>query len=124
MSNKKKILIIDDELAIAEMVTEFCSTLDLDSLVLEDGKKALETVLRYQPDLILLDLIMPDVSGLEILKILKNNKQTVSIPIFIVSVAIDSEEVSEALRLCQGTVSKPIHIKKLKEKINSILFPS
>ena len=117
---KKRILVVDDESAIAEMVMEFCGTYGFDTQVMESGVGILETVQSFRPDMIILDLLMPGLSGVDVLKILRSHEETRSIPVLIVSVAADTDMIEEALRFSQGFLSKPVHMNALKEKLDQI----
>ena len=117
----KKILIIDDEPAIAGLISEFCSMFGFETRVLNSGAGALEEVRSYQPDLITLDLVMPEISGVEVLKILKKNEDTQSIPVLIISSLGDFHDVRKIVEQCQGILEKPIRANSLKSKIEMAL---
>lgn len=118
---KKKILIVDDEKAISEMVSEFCKSFGFDTKVLSSGHSILEQVRAYKPNLILLDLLMPGLSGIQVIKVLKEHEDTKHIPVMILSVAADSEEAKEILELCECVLAKPVTAEILKEKLQTVL---
>ena len=122
-SPKKKILIIDDEASIAELIADFCQHLGFKTKTLNGGEDILQEVKAFSPDLITLDIIMPEHSGLEIIEMLKHDEDTSAIPVLIVSGIGGNESVEEALKKSKGVLSKPIKIGTLKEKIESVLNP-
>ena len=121
---KKKILVIDDEAPIAELIAEFCEILGFKTMVINSGKDVLETVKSFHPDLITLDLNMPDIPGAKVLAVLKKNSETEPIPVVIISAIAESNSTElndERIKLSQAIMSKPIQIKKLKEKLSTFL---
>lgn len=79
----KKILIIDDEEAILRMYKDALA--DYTVMTAKDGKEGLRTAQKDQPDLIYLDIIMPEFNGLDVLKKLKENKATTEIPVILLT---------------------------------------
>ncbi len=117
-----KILIIEDDLSQAELLKNFISmwgyTIHLES----DGIKGLEAVYTFQPDLILLDIYLPNKPGLEILKEIRKNQEYELIPIFVMS-ADNSEEV-KIVTMSNGAnefIPKPIKMADLIMKIQAAL---
>lgn len=97
---RKKMLVVDDDVQIADLIAEFCEFFWISTRVLSGGKNVLDVVKSYRPDLDTLDVLMPGVSGLEILSALKSDDETRSVPILIISAAYDSEIVGDC-RLAQ-----------------------
>ena len=116
--NKKKILIVDD---VASNIHMLSSMLKEEYLIVaaKDGEKALELSSKEQkPDLILLDIVMPDMDGYEICKRLKASNETKNIPIIFVSSLNDVNEHERAI-VCGGNdyITKPVNKEVLKNKI-------
>ena len=123
--SQKKVLIIDDEAGVADMISEFFTVFGFNTKTLLNGKTALEVVRSFGPDLITLDLNMPEISGLEILALLKKDEKSRHVPVLIISV--DAESVSaleDVMNQCQGILNKPVKMKALQEKIGKILTPA
>jgi len=101
MAKKKKlILIAEDEKDIRDIYKIKCEHEGFDIIEAEDGDIALEMLEQgKKPDLILLDLIMPKMSGYEVLKNIRKNPKYKKIPIFILSNLGQEVEVKEGLRL-------------------------
>lgn len=122
MSENARILIIDDECPVADLLSEFCQAKGFETTVLNRGENVLESVKSWQPDLITLDIVMPGISGIEILARLKGDQETRPIPVLIISVKDESaEEVKKILSLCQGILRKPIKMQTLHDKIEAIM---
>ncbi|HAP43941.1 MAG TPA: response regulator, partial [Spirochaetaceae bacterium] len=102
MDTKKRILIVDDEQINLEFFDVMLSKLGFDIHLAENGHEALEAVRRLNPDLIILDNIMPRLTGWEVTKILKNDpeySQFADIPIIMFSALDDVRDKVEGLEL-------------------------
>jgi two-component sensor histidine kinase/CheY-like chemotaxis protein len=99
MSTKPRetILVIEDEQAIRESITGYLEDLDYPILAAENGRKGIDLIKTRHPDLVLTDLRMPEVSGIEVLSYVKQNFP--DMPVIIVSGANVFHDVVEALRL-------------------------
>lgn len=118
---KKKILILDDESPIAELIGDFCGLLGFETKVLNSGENIVQVVREFQPDLITLDMVMPGMSGLEVLEVLKTDEDTKVIPVIIISSIANNLAMEGLVNQCKGILAKPIHMDKLQEKINKAL---
>ena len=117
----KRILIIDDEGNIADMIAAFCQSYGFETRVLNDGVVALEVAKEFKPDLITLDLVMPGTTGFEVVEILKKDPETKNIPIIVISSYGWSEEAARAFNMTKSVVIKPVTRKVLGEKIETVL---
>jgi len=119
---KKTILLVDDEPDFVETVEFFLSGSDYQVLVAKNGKNALEQVKNQKPDLILLDVMMPEMDGLEACKRLKKDPATNSIPIIMLTAKGRKEDVVEAIAAgADSYVVKPFNLTDLVERIEGIL---
>lgn len=119
----KKILIIDDEKDFGFFVKQNLELVGGYSVIVAtSGKDGIAAALRYKPDLILLDVIMPQMSGFEVLQELKNGTATTMIPVIMLT-AVDTDEAKEkALGLYnEDYIVKPVAISELKAKIDAVL---
>ena len=66
-----KILICDDDQIITDSLSEYLSAMDYEILAVNDGNEAIENFLSYNPDLVLLDIMMPRLNGLDLIKIIR-----------------------------------------------------
>ena len=92
---KRTILIIEDEGLLRELLVEKMQIEGFNTLDAPDGDIGLEIALREQPDMILLDLLMPKVGGMEVLKILREDERGRSIPVIILSNLSEKEVIAE-----------------------------
>jgi two-component system OmpR family response regulator len=119
----KKILIIDDEKDFGFFVKQNLELVGGYSVIVTTGgKDGIAAALRYKPDLILLDVIMPQMSGFEVLQTLKDGTATTMIPVIMLT-AVDTDEAKEkALGLYnEDYIVKPVAISELKAKIDAVL---
>ncbi|GAB1544630.1 hypothetical protein NUACC21_73060 [Scytonema sp. NUACC21] len=93
-SEKSQVLIIEDSVTAAEQIARYLSELNMSAIIYSMGEGAIDEALRIQPSLIILDLLLPKLSGWEVLKQLKAHPQTLNIPILVISVV---DERSQAL---------------------------
>ena len=121
MGKRKKVLVVDDESPIAEMIAEFCQSFGFDTMILNSGEDVLKVVKSLRPDLITLDLIMSEVSGIEVLEALKADEETRNVPVIVISSLGNSGSAHEVLKLSQGFLSKPLKMEALEEKIETVL---
>lgn len=95
MSTKAKIAIIEDDVAIAGMYESKLSASGYDVKVAENGKVGLELIASFRPDIILLDLMMPVMNGLEVLQKLKDEPELTRAKIVILSNMGDTETTAK-----------------------------
>ena len=117
---KKKILVIDDESPIAEMIAEFCVSFGYEAKVTTTSENVLQTVKDYQPDLITLDLLMPEISGLEVMEELREDQITRNIPIIIIS-SLAGTPVADQIERSELVLSKPIRMSHLEGVLSEVL---
>lgn len=85
MDTKKKILLVEDDEALANV---YRSRLDIEGFTTEwvaNGEEALSTAVKFKPDLILLDVMMPKISGFDVLDILRNTPETANIHVIMLT---------------------------------------
>jgi PleD family two-component response regulator len=118
---KPKILIVDDEPINVELLEGYLSN-DYDIMKAYNGNEAMKIVGTNPPDLIILDIMMPGINGIEVCKIIKNDEKTMSIPIVIVTALNEREVRIKAIEA--GTddfLNKPIDILELTTRVKSLL---
>lgn len=97
MAKTKKILIVDDEKFVVKALTEKLVLEGFSTDLAYDGQEALLKVNQVKPDLILLDIIMPKLDGISVLKKLKASTETKDIPIIILTNLYDDKKVNEVM---------------------------
>jgi signal transduction histidine kinase len=122
MKERQTILIVDDVPANIGVLVEFLEDQQFRVLVARDGEEALERCQVVQPDLILLDVMMPGIDGLETCRRLKQHSDTVQIPVIFMTALTDSDNVVAAFD-AGGVdyVTKPIRITEVLARINTHL---
>lgn len=122
MSQKAKVLIVDDEPFNVDVLQQELEELDYQVITASNGKEALEQIKKHQPDLILLDLMMPVLDGFAVLAEVKADAVLRDIPVIIVSAEHDSKSVVKGIK--QGAddyITKPIDAEHLKSKLKDHL---
>ncbi len=116
-----KILIVDDEDNIRHLLKVAFED-DFDIAMAVDGVEAFETALKWNPDLIVSDIMMPRLDGYGLYRKLKSRPETSSIPFVFLSAKKDVEEKVVGLEMgADDYITKPFSIKELKAKIRSII---
>lgn len=122
MSKQISVLVIDDEQHIRDL---FASHPALDGFVVtlaSDGRKGIDLARRYKPDVILLDWMLPDMDGMEVLAELKKDPNTANAPIFMLTAKKDPSDVGKAI--CKGVdgyFAKPFDIASLARTLRQKL---
>lgn len=117
-----KILHVDDEIDIRE-ITQLSLELDptFDVLSAESGAMALRKMSDFTPDVILLDMMMPDMDGPSLLKILRDRPETANIPIIFMTAAAQRQMVDDLKSLgAIGVISKPFDPMMLGEEVKAL----
>ncbi len=99
MANNKTVLIIDDDTTLCDMYTEELRAKGYDVKKTHNGVNGLSSAIKEQPDIILLDIMMPKMNGFDTLKKLKANAKTSKIPVIILSALMQEENKKQALSL-------------------------
>jgi len=122
MHNHKKILIVDDETINLDFFDVMLSKLGFIVENAKDGVEGLEKVKRFFPDLILLDNIMPRMSGWELTRILKNDEKYKDIPIVMFSALDDVKDKVEGFELgVDDYITKPFNFSEVLARIRAVL---
>lgn len=119
---KSKILIADDNLTNVELIEAYLDGLDCQTAVAVDGRDTLAKVAEFQPDLILLDIMMPKLSGFEVCKMLKRDATTQHIMILMVTALNESGDIERAVSAgCNDFLSKPVNKLELLKRVENLL---
>lgn len=120
----KQILIVEDEPVFRSLLDNYLSSLGAGTLLAWDGMDALEKLGQFTPDLLICDLAMPRMNGLELVEHIRNEgNQT---PILVISATENMSDIAQALRLgVQDVLLKPIKdLNRLKETVLSCIYPA
>ena len=119
MSLLRRILVLDDDTdirTIVRMSLEFTGSFEV--IECSEGSRALSMVKETKPDLVLLDVMMPDIDGPSVLKILRDDPQTTSIPIIFLTAKLQSSDVASFQKLgALGVIGKPFDPMTLGDTI-------
>jgi putative two-component system response regulator len=120
----KRIAIIDDEPHIIALVRKYLRDVGYENFIsINDASTALSSLRAEQPDLVLLDLRMPKVNGLEILKEIRADKLLKAVPVLIFTSATDMETRVESLQLgANDYCEKPLHVGELQVRVRNTLM--
>lgn len=116
---KQKILIVDDDNNIAELISLYLMKECFDTMIVEDGEKALEQFGQFQPNLILLDLMLPGIDGYQVCREIR---RTSNVPIIMLSAK--GEVFDKVLGLELGAddyIIKPFDSKELVARVKAVL---
>lgn len=116
------ILIVDDTPTNLDVISEALSDEGFDLAIATSGERALQQVERRQPDLILLDIMMPGMDGFETCRRLKENSKTSDIPIIFMTALADTDSKVQALELgAVDYITKPFHDKEVLARVRTHL---
>ena len=120
--SKSRILIADDNLPNVELLEVYLSDVDCEVAVAADGRETLQKVAEFRPDLILLDIMMPKLSGFEVCKHLKQDPATRDVLILMVTALNEQGDIERAVVAgCDDFLSKPINRLELVKRVENML---
>jgi len=116
------VLVVDDNQQNLELLQAYLEDVDCQAVPARDGLEALEIIAEDPPDLILLDVMMPKMSGFEVCKRIKNDPKTTDIPVIMVTALNEFGDIERAID--SGTddfLSKPVNKLELLTRIKTML---
>lgn len=117
-----RVLIVDDEGATRRLLADLVQTWGYTAELAENGYDALRLAKAVAPDVILLDLLMPEMDGMTVLNVLKDTEQTRHIPIIIVTAVDDMGKAVECLdRGAEDVLLKPVHPAFLGSRVRGVI---
>lgn len=120
--SREQIIIIEDEADIRDVLEYNLEREGYKVLTAVDGQKGLELIQEKIPDLVLLDLMLPKLDGLEVCRRLKNDAETTSIPIIMVSAKGEERDIVLGLELgADDYISKPFSPKELLARVKAVI---
>ena len=116
-----RILIVDDECDLVELVRLRLAGLGCEFIVANDGVHALSQARQFKPDLILLDILLPDLDGLSVCEILRRQPATLETPIIFIS-ALSGDVTKRTVAMhAEDFFTKPLDFARLKHRIGELL---
>jgi DNA-binding response OmpR family regulator len=118
------VLVVDDEHDTAELIRDTLRTEGLRTQVAHHGRQALELIARKKPDLVILDIMMPEMSGFEVLEALGRDQGTAGIPVLVLTARGDENDARRGLELgARRYMSKPFDVRALIAEVRRHLRP-
>jgi DNA-binding response OmpR family regulator len=118
----RKILLVDDSETILQMEQMILAKEPYELLVARDGAEGVARALECNPDLILMDVVMPRMSGFEALRELRGNQQTSTVPVVMVTTQAEAESIETGYASgCSDYIVKPIDSMELIAKVRDLL---
>lgn len=122
--NKKIVLVADDDDATRAFLSAAARKLGHETVLVDNGKDAFEQAKKLRPDLILLDILMPDIDGYTDLRLLRLNWRTRDIPIVVISGYADQSDADRCLTAgANFFLPKPATVAQVRTVINKFLAP-
>ncbi len=118
--SQKTILIVDDEKEMCETVSQVLTPRGYHVLMAHTGRDALALAKQHKPDLIILDLMLPDTDGWRVCQQLKKEESLKSVPVIMLSGLVDDKPEKGPLELGDAYLSKPFEMRALLEKIRDL----
>ena len=119
---ENRILIADDNQTNVELLETFLLDLDCQIEYASDGAETMEKVASFQPDLILLDVMMPKLNGFEVCKKVKSSPETSQIMILMVTALNELGDIERAVEAgCDDFLSKPVNKVELLKRVRNML---
>lgn len=120
-TNYKSILVIEDNHAIMDVITLILQSESYKVTGLGKGADILTRIDEIKPDLLILDIMLPDGDGREFLKTIRTNPQTENLPVLMISAKYTAQNVQHGEFLPNGFLPKPFDIDELLNQIEGIL---
>jgi two-component system phosphate regulon response regulator PhoB len=116
-----KVIVVEDSIVIAKAIKIILGSEDIEVEHVINSHKAVETISSQKPSLVILDLMMPGVSGIDIFKELKAKSDTKSIPVLILSAKTDAMKWYEELKDCDKFMKKPFDNDELLKSVKELI---
>jgi len=123
-TNKKPvILVIDDDDVNRLVLDSLLKKNHINCIMAESGEVGIQKAIQNVPDIILLDIFMPDENGFDILSMIKENEQLKNIPVYIFSILENEADIQKAYRIgATGFITKPFDMNDVVEKLKNVII--
>jgi len=119
---KSKILIVDDDSKSQNILSKYIEHMGYQPLTVSTGFDAIKAVQSQKPDIVILDIMLPDMNGLDVLSILKTNPDTYEVPVIIVTALDDEYQRIKSKEIgADDFITKPVSFQEMRGRINSIM---
>lgn len=121
----KKVLIVDDSQTFVMFTGLLLKRMGFETISARDGLEALKLMQTELPDALLLDITMPNMDGVTLLRQLRSDQKTADIPVIMTSVDASRDVVEKCTSLgCQGYLPKPVTSEQLHRALQDLIHPS
>jgi len=115
-----KVLLVEDDTQLNTTITSYLETKPFEVTSVEDGDEAIDTIDDHNFDLYLIDINIPSISGLELLKYIRQTN--IHVPIIIITASLEINNLTQAYESgCNEYLKKPFHLKELEVRINRLI---
>ncbi len=122
MAKKKRILLVDDEVDFVEVLRVRLENSNYEVVVAYDGEEGLERAEREEPDLIILDIMLPKINGFDVCRKLKVDENFKNIPIIMLTAKFQANDIKFGMAMgADAYITKPFEPHLLIEKIRELL---
>lgn len=117
-----KVLLIEDEESLRNLYTKILNAKNYTVEAAADGEEALSVLKIFRPDVIVLDIVMPNYNGVEFLKILKNDSDLKSIPVVMLTALSEMRKITECLDMgAVGYITKDSTVEEIVQRLNFLI---
>lgn len=118
----KMVLVIDDEEDSNQLICEILKSAGYEALGVTDGLESIEKAVQTAPEIILLDIMMPRISGIDVCRELQNRRETKDIPIIMITAKIDlSSKIASFVAGARRYITKPFDFDDVIYQVNALL---
>ena len=116
-----KVLIVENHADMREILVRIFELMGFTAITSRDGREGVQRALAEKPDLIVMDIMMPEMSGWEATRILRGNPETKDVPVLAATVLFRPSDLQRCISAgCDDYIVKPFTVKQLRRKIESL----
>ncbi|MBI3291999.1 MAG: response regulator [Elusimicrobia bacterium] len=120
----RRVLVVDDDWPFAELLVELCQGMGFEARAVRVGESVWEAATSWGAAAILLDLMMPEVDGFDILHQLRDHPATHDLPVIVISAIADTFESEPAAQEVQAVFPKPLNIPRFLQTLKDLTAPA
>jgi CheY-like chemotaxis protein len=117
-----KVLIVENHADMREILVRIFELMGFTAITSRDGREGVQRALAEKPDLIVMDIMMPEMSGWEATRILRGNPETKEVPVLAATVLFRPSDLQRCISAgCNDYIVKPFTVKQLRRKLESLV---